>query len=158
MRRAALLLLLAAAAPAAEARHPLRDRADLSFSAIPLGTTRPPAALGLRERHRSGCHAFGECDWADAAGVLHYFREGDELVVKSVAVREWEGRPIAALGIGRARVRDAVIERVRAFLPEVALDCDPELCAGTLDEGWVRLFFDSQGNLSEVRIDARHFS
>jgi hypothetical protein len=158
-----LAALLAAAPAAGGAAHPLRDRADRSFSPIPLGTMRPPARLGLREVRANGCHAFGECDWADGRDVRHYFRERDELVVKSVRARDRAGRPIAALGIGRARARADVVGRVRAFLPDVRIDCVPEppratRCDASLDEGWLRLWFDANDGLTEVRLDARHFT
>lgn len=157
-----IALVIGALLAAAQPGHPLRDRADLSFSAIPLGTTRPPAELGLRELGEQGCRRFGECDWADAEGVRHYFWDGGELVVKSVRAHDLGDRPILALGIGRARTRAEVIAAVRAFLPEVALDCAGEegvtLCTTTLDAGWLRLWFDASGRLTEVRLDARHFT
>jgi len=160
--------LLAAAAPG----HPLRDRVDRSFSLIPLGTMRAPARLGLRELRQNGCHRYAECDWADARGVRHYFWEADELVVKSIRARDMAGREIAALGIGRARTRRDVLARARAFLPGVAIRCehgtaqpeagdaDPPVtsCAASLDAGWIRIWFDAADQLTEVRLDARHFT
>lgn len=170
--RAPLALLLGAVLAAASPGHPLRDRVDRSFSAIRLGTMRAPARLGLTERREQGCHHWGECNWADANGVLHYFWDADELVVKSVIARDVARRPISALGIGRARLRRDVIARVRAFLPGVAVSCvredgeplagDPAppvmRCDATLDEGWIRLWFDAADRLTEVRLDARHFT
>jgi hypothetical protein len=176
MRRLAALPLAALLAGAGVSRsggegHPLRDRADLSFSPIPLGTMRPPPSLGVRELREDGCHESRDCDWADARGVRHYFWEGDELVVKSVRARDVGGRAIAALGIGRARARAEVIANVRAFVPESEIACEPEAtmpepgdpaapatnCGGTLDEGWFRIWFDAADNLVEVRLDARHY-
>jgi hypothetical protein len=159
--------MLAAAAPG----HPLRDRVDRSFSAIPLGTMRAPARLGLRELRQNGCHRYTECDWADARGVRHYFWEANELVVKTIRARDMAGREISALGIGRARTRAQVLARVRTFLPRVAISCEHEeaqpeagdadppvtFCGATLDEGWIRIWFDAADQLTEVRLDARHF-
>ena len=154
--------LLAVSSPG----HPQRDRADASFSAIPLGVTRPPSELGLRELGAQSCRRFQECDWADDRGVRHYFWEDDELVVKRVLAEEVGDRPIAALGIGRARNRGEVLAAVQAFLPDAELDCarygdavaPVTICTGALDEGWLRLWFDGADKLTEVRLDARHFT
>lgn len=161
----ALAFLLLAAMSA----HPQRDRADASFSTIPLGTMRSPAAPGLARIDAPGCAEAGECEWADANGVRHYFWEQDELVVKRVLASDAGGQAIAAVGIGRARAQAEVIANVRAFLGDVALGCAEEeeeedaapastRCDASLDEGWLRIWFDAAGTLREVRIDARHFT
>jgi len=103
----------------------------------------------------------------DANHVQHYFGDSvGALVVKSIEVAHVGDRHIAALGIGKARSQNEVVDRVRRYLPEAEVDCDaapaeidgPYICGATLGDGWIRLFFDSSRRLTEVRIDAYHFT
>lgn len=133
---------------------------ERSFSAIPFGASEP--APGLTRTARESCEVWGECSYYDAERVEHYFWDG-ELVVKSVHVAEVGVRHIDALGIGTARSLDEVVERVRTFLPETEIDCEgfadgAVTCGATLGEGWISISFDNTRRLTEVRIDARHFT
>jgi len=137
----------------------LMDRADQSFSPIPFGSRSPPEGMVSIDPAR--CETESECEWRDARGVQHYYWEG-ELVVKMVTVANLGDRPISALGIGSARAMDEVLRNVRTFVPEVKVTCrqdgDGHDCGATLGEGWFRLFFDASGGLTEVRLDAYHFT
>lgn len=133
---------------------------ERSFSPIPFGASEP--APGLTRIIRDNCERWGECSYYDAERVEHYFWEG-ELVVKSVRVAEVGVKPIDALGIGTARSLDEVVERVRTFLPEAEIECESvadgtSTCGATLGEGWISVIFDDSRRLTEVRIDARHFT
>lgn len=138
--------------------------AEQSFSNIPFGSRKPPAGLILIDD--GGCvGGKGECTYRDGNHVQHYFGDSQgALVVKSIVVGHVGDRPIAALGIGTARTLDDVVERVRRFLPEADIDCDERAsandttCGATLGDGWFRLFFDGSRRLTEVRIDAYHFT
>lgn len=133
---------------------------ERSFSAIRFRASEP--APGLTLIARDDCEVRGECSYHDAKRVEHYFWEG-ELVVKSVHVAEVGDRHIDALGIGTARSLDEVVERVRSFLPEAEIDCEDfadgtASCGATLGEGWISIIFDNSRRLTEVRIDAYHFT
>ena len=138
--------------------------AEQSFSSIPFRTTRPPQSLTLLDD--GGCvDGRGECTYLDANHVQHYFGgPGGELVVKAVQVSDVGNEPIAALGIGRARDLGEVVERVQHFILEAKVTCDENLagneitCGATLGPGWIKLFFDASRHLTEVRIDAYHFT
>jgi len=133
---------------------------ERSFSAIPFGASEPAPGLTLIDR--DNCKVWGECSHHDAEGVEHCFWEG-ELVVKSAHVAEVGDRHIDALGIGTARSLDEVIERVTVFLLGSDIDCEdfPDgtaTCGATLGEGWIKIIFDSSRRLTDVRIDAYHFT
>ncbi len=74
-------------------------------------------------------------------------------------------RDIGALNIGTTRTRNEVLDRVRAFLPEIAIDClEPgkagegagiASCGGTFENGgWIKLLFGAGDRLTSARIDA----
>ena len=136
------------------------DAAERSFSDIPFGA--PESTPGLTIIDREHCERWGECSYRDVNRVEHYFREG-ELVVKTIQTAHIGDAPIDALGIGSARALDAVIGRVMSFMPEAKIDCQDiddghRNCGATLGEGWISLKFDSSHRLTEVRIDAYHFT
>lgn len=138
----------------------LLTAAERSFSDIPFGA--PETSPGLTLIARDDCKVWGECDYQDADRVVHYFWEG-ELVVKSVEIAGAGDQQVEALDIGTARSLDDVMERVRGFLPEAEIDCQEfedgtRNCGATLGEGWISLIFDSSRRLTEVRIDAYHFT
>lgn len=144
----------------------LLKAAERSFSDVPFGTKVPPPGLTLIENGKCASGR-GECSYIDANHVVHYFEDSEgTLVVKSIDVAQVGDSPITALGIGRARVLDEVVRRVRRFLPGAKIDCDglpaatgtPQVCGATLGDGWIKLFFDSSRRLTEVRIDAYHFT
>lgn len=137
----------------------LLQAAEQSFSNIPFGTREPPPSLTLIAD--DGCvDGRGECTYMDANHVQHHFVD-NTLVIKSIDTAHVSDRPIAALGIGKARALNKVLERVRRFLPEAEVDCDEyatdTTCGATLGDGWIKLFFDDSRRLTEVRIDAYHF-
>lgn len=138
----------------------LLAKSERSFSAIPFGASEPTPGLTLIDR--DNCKVWGQCSYHDAQGVEHYFWEG-ELVVKSVHVAEVGDLHIDALGIGTARSLDEVIERVTVFLLGADVDCEDfadgtATCGAKLGEGWIKIIFDSSRRLTEVRIDAYHFT
>lgn len=158
---AAAGLAFAAGAASAQTRSgpELLQAAERSFSAVPFGATEPQSSL--TKIVRNDCEEWGECTYGDAASVEHYFWDG-ELVVKMVTPAAVGDAEISALGIGRARSMDEVVERVRRFLPEAELDCradgDSTVCHATLGEGWITLWFDDARRLVQAKIDAYHFT
>lgn len=132
---------------------------DKSFSEIPFGAREAPEGLTIVKR--GDCEKWRECTYLGPTGVEHYFWEG-ELVVKSVQVAPKDHQSISALAIGHSRVFGDVMQRVRAFLPEAEIDCRMQdhgrACSAALGEGWITLRFDHQHLLTEVRIDAHHFT
>ncbi|HEV7343260.1 MAG TPA: hypothetical protein VGN68_16675 [Sphingopyxis sp.] len=134
-------------------------RADASFSAHRLNRVVRPQAIGKP----ANCFD-GECEWVDKAGVAHSFG-GKLLAIKSVSVRPDDRRALSALGIGTARDRSAVLTRVRAFLPEIKIDCleagqagegeGIAACGGSFKKGgWIKLLFGPDNRLTSARIDA----
>lgn len=141
------------------------DRADASFSRYPLNLPGTPQAVG-RLTNGDVCDDDEgiACEWEDEAGVHHIFA-GDTLAIKTVDVAMLGNRNIAALNIGTARARSDVLTKVRAFLPEVAIDClEPgkagegegiASCGGTFENGgWIKLLFGAGNRLTSARIDA----
>lgn len=163
---AALLLALSGGiAHAAERAADPFDRADESFSRYPLNLPSTPQLVG---RLTNGDVCDDEegiaCEWEDDAGVHHLFA-GDILAIKTVDVAALGSRNIGALGIGKARARAEVLAKVRAFLPEIKVDCLEHgkagegagiaSCGGSFDNGgWFKLLFDSRNRLTSARIDA----
>jgi hypothetical protein len=159
---ALLVVILGASSGVVAAQDPrsgpeLLTAAERSFSTFAFGTRE--GLSGLSIVIREDCEVRGECSYQDANRVDHFFWEG-ELVVKSVeAGDQW----IAALGIGRARSLDEVLEQVRLFLPEATIDCSHDAegtqnCGAMLGDGWISLTFDTSGRLTLARIDAYHFT
>ena len=117
-----------------------------------------------------GCEKTGECLWRDPAGVRYYLW-GDSpsdltVVIKIVHADDFEGRPINALGIGMERGREAVLAKIKQFLPDIQLNCDPanvsgnvgsDACGAFVDPGWVEVGFDGDGQLETIRFDGYHF-
>lgn len=154
------LLLLALLVQDPRSGPELLTVAERSFSDIPFGTRE--GVPGLTMVIEGQCQEWGECSYADANRVEHYFWEG-ELVVKAYAFTEGDTRPSPVLGIGTARDRDEVLARVEHLLPEAEIECRPEpdlghRCGATLGEGWITLQFDRNGRIQEARIDAYHFT
>lgn len=151
---------------AAQARiaDPFR-RADASFSRFPLNTRGVlPQAIGRLANGEICDDDMIECAWEDANGVQHTFG-GKVLAIKSITLKPGDRRAIGALDIGTARQPPEVLGRVRAFLPEVAIECvrGPDAgeggrtaCQGSFrNGGWLKLLFSAEtGRLEEVRIDA----
>lgn len=148
---------------------PLQVRVDRSFSDIAIDTPQRAVSEPLTEVRIDGCETADGCDWRDADGVRYFFW-GDPsdlwVVVKTVRADEFFSRPIRALGIGLARQREDVLANVRRFLGDVPLNCIPESsshnrsivgCHVVLDPGWIRIWFDKNGQLLEARFDGYHF-
>ena len=163
---AALLLALSgASAQAGETIADPFDRADASFSRYPLNLPSTPQAIGrLTNGDVCGDKEGIDCEWEDDNGVHHIFA-GDTLAIKTVDVAALGKRDIAALNIGAARNRGEVLAKVRAFLPEIAIDClEPgkagegdgiASCGGSFDNGgWIKLLFGPDNRLTSARIDA----
>lgn len=140
------------------------DRADASFSRYPLNLPSTPQAIG-RLTNGDVCDDKDgiSCEWQDEAGVVHIF-SGDLLAIKAVDVGA-DTPAVSALGIGSARARTDVLAKVRAFLPEIAIDClEPgragegegiASCGGTFENGgWIKLLFGPDNRLTSARIDA----
>lgn len=149
----------AAASQSVRSGRELLVAAERSFSDIPFGA--PESTPGLTIIDREQCGRWGECSYRDADRVEHYFL--GELVVKTLRTADVGDGPIKALGIGDARSLDAVMDKVRRFLPEAEIDCQEgdggaRNCGATLGEGWISLRFDTSNRLIEVRIDAYHFT
>ncbi|WP_428627459.1 hypothetical protein [Sphingopyxis sp.] len=163
----AAALLLALSCGAAHAKDQIADpfdRADASFSRYPLNLPSTPQAIG-RLTNGDVCdddNGFS-CEWQDDAGVVHIF-SGDILAIKAVDVGA-ATPSLSALGIGTARTRNDVLTKVRAFLPEIKIDClEPgqagegegvASCGGSFENGgWIKLLFDANNRLKSARIDA----
>lgn len=139
-------------------------RADASFSRFPLEKRTTPQAIG---RLTNGADCDDDmilCEWEDDNGVRHIMG-GDVLAIKVIQPAPGDTRNISALGIGTARQRGQVLKNVRAFIPEIAIDCRTEeesgegdglySCGGSFEKGaWLKLIFDTNDNLVTARIDA----
>lgn len=151
----------------AQGGKPIADpylRADASFSRFPLEKRTTPQAIG---RLTNGADCDDEmilCEWEDDNGVRHIMG-GDVLAIKVIEPAPGDTRNISALGIGTARQRGQVLKNVRAFIPEIAIDCRTEeesgegdglySCGGSFDKGaWIKLIFDTNDTLVTARIDA----
>jgi hypothetical protein len=161
---ALLLVLCSGASHAADRIADPFDRADASFSRYPLNLPSTPQAIG-RLTNGDICNDDDglPCEWEDVAGVVHVFA-GDILAIKVLDVRAGSG-DLAAMGIGAARARGDVLAKVRAFLPEIAIDCleadkagegaGIASCEGSFkDGGWFKLLFGPDNRLITARIDA----
>lgn len=162
---AALALLVGA--HTAHAKPAISDpfaRADASFSPHALNRTVAPKKIGRLVNAKDCTETAIDCEWQDRAGVRHIFG-GEVVAVKLINATEVGKRNIAALGIGTARTRPEVVARVRAFLPEIAIDClEPgqagegagiSSCGGSFTpDGWIKLLFGPDNRLTFVRIDA----
>ncbi len=165
---ALLIAFLPVAAPAAERIADPFDRADASFSRFPLNLPTTPQAIG-RLTNGDVCtdaESGFDCEWEDDAGVVHVVVGDEDIVaIKSIDGAALGNRNIGALNIGTARKRSDVLARVRAFLPEIAIDCrEPgeagegegiASCGGSFGNGgWIKLLFGPDNRLQTARIDA----
>ena len=135
------------------------EKVDWSFSGTAIDTSY--AELDLPDDLSAICEEWSDCEWQDDEDVRHaiWGQDTDSLrvVVKSVSARDFEGRPIPALGIGEARRRDEVIEKVEAFLGGAELDCVSgdaiESCGTEVLPGWITVDFDTEGRLLKAKFD-----
>lgn len=161
---ALLLALPGGMAHAGESIADPFDRADESFSRYPLNLPSTPQLVG-RLTNGDVCDDDGiACEWEDDAGVHHIFA-GETLAIKTVDVAALGNRNITALNIGTARTRGEVLAKVRAFLPEITVDCleadkagqgkGIASCEGSFaNGGWFKLLFGPDNRLTSARIDA----
>ena len=165
---ALVLALLPIATPAAERIADPFDRADASFSRYPLNLPTTPQVIG-RLTNGDVCtdaESGIDCEWENDAGVVHVV-VGDESIIgiKSIDAAALGNRNVGALNIGSARTRADVLAKVRAFLPEIEIDCrEPgeagegkgiASCGGSFDSGgWIKLLFGPDNRLQSARIDA----
>ena len=159
--------LLVALCPIAAQNKNIVDpfkRADASFSRFAMNIPTKAQSIGRPTNS-------GECDddmilctWEDTAGVEHVL-VGNKIAIKSISAKRAGATSLTALNIGTARSRDKVLARVRAFLPEIEVDClEPgeagegegiASCGGAFDSGgWIKLLFDTNNQLLDARIDA----
>lgn len=162
----ALVALLASAA-GAHAKPAIADpltRADASFSRHALNQVTDPKKIGRLVNEKDCTETAIDCEWQDSAGVRHIIF-GEVIAIKIINAAEVGNRDISALNIGTARARPDVMARVRAFLPEIAIDClEPgqagegegiASCGGSFEpDGWIKLLFGPDNQLTFVRIDA----
>lgn len=160
-------LALLVGAHAAHAKPAIADplaRADASFSPIALNRAIDPKKIGRLVNEKDCTETAIDCEWQDSAGVRHIIF-GEVTAIKIINATEVGNRDIAALDIGTARARPDVMARVRAFLPEIAIDClEPgqagegegiSSCGGSFKpDGWIKLLFGPDNQLTFVRIDA----
>lgn len=156
-----------AASPQAQAKATIADpltRADASFSAHALNRAVDPKKIGRLVNEKDCTETAIDCEWQDRAGVRHIIF-GEVVAIKIINAAEVGNRDISALNIGTARTRPEVMARVRAFLPEIAIDClEPgqagegegiASCGGSFEpDGWIKLLFGPDNRLTFVRIDA----
>ncbi|WP_439568098.1 hypothetical protein [Sphingopyxis sp.] len=139
-------------------------RADTSFSRFALNQVTDPKVIGRLVNEQDCTETAIDCEWQDSAGVRHIIF-GEAVAIKIINAAEVGNRDIAALNIGTARARPEVMARVRAFLPEIAIDClEPgqagegdgiSSCGGSFKpDGWIKLLFGPDNRLTFVRIDA----
>ena len=139
-------------------------RADSSFSRFAMNVPTKAQSIGRPTNS-------GECDddmilctWEDSDGVEHVL-VGNKIAIKSISAKRAGATSLTALNIGTARSRNEVLARVRAFLPEIEVDCLESgeagegegiaSCGGAFDSGgWFKLLFDANNQLLDARIDA----
>ena len=160
-------LALLPATHAAYAKPAIPDplaRADASFSVHALNRSVDPKKIGRLVNEKDCTDSAIDCEWQDSAGVRHVIF-GEVVAIKLINAAEIGNREISALNIGNARARPDVMARVRAFLPEISIDClEPgqagegegiASCGGSFEpDGWIKLLFGPDQQLTFVRIDA----
>lgn len=160
----AALLISGSGAHATSAIADPLVRADTSFSRYALNQVADPKAIGRLVNEKDCTETAIDCEWQDSAGVRHIIF-GDVIAIKIINAAEVGNLDISALNIGTARARPDVMARVRAFLPEIAIDClEPgqagegegiASCGGSFKpDGWIKLLFGPDNQLTFVRIDA----
>lgn len=160
----AALLIGATATHAKPAIADPLTRADASFSPHALNRPVDPEKIGQLVNEKDCTETAIDCEWRDSAGVRHIIF-GEAIAIKIINAAELGSRNISALNIGTARTRFEVMARVRAFLPEIAIDClEPgqagegdgiSSCGGSFKpDGWIKLLFGPDNRLTFVRIDA----
>lgn len=160
----AALLISAAGAHAKPAIADPLVRADTSFSRHALNQVADPKVIGRLVNEKDCTETAIDCEWQDSAGVRHIIF-GEVIAIKIINAAEVGNRDISALNIGTARARPEVMARVRAFLPEIAIDClEPgqagegegiASCGGSFKpDGWIKLLIGPDNQLTFVRIDA----
>jgi len=102
----------------------IEERADTSFSAYPLGEeTLSLNSQGFKLLDDECTKSDDVCVWRDPNGVLHYLNEDNTLTSKAVVAKDFADRSIAALGIGTARNRPAVLANASRYLLGAKAEC-----------------------------------
>ena len=140
-------------------------KADRSFSELVFGMTREAAAdLQLREIIEQDCDVNGQCDWliASAPHVRHAFDENGTVDRKTIIIDDYGNGAVRALGIGNARLKEAVVDAVAAYLPGIAFTCRSveeagegegrSSCGATLGGANIKLIFADSDVLAEVHL------
>lgn len=162
MRGLISLLLAAGLTSAAQAQDMQFQRLDASFSDIAIDVQRADVEHRLTQVDYADCMQWDECDWRDQEGVRYHFwkKKSDDivLVAKMVEASDFEGREIAALGIGLARERGDVLAKMGAFLGHAEIACDTrryghQSCGVSVGPGYVSAIFNSNGQLSGLVFD-----
>jgi len=108
-------------------------------------------------------YPLSECTYYDQSRIQHYYFE--DLKMKIVVAADFEGRSIPAVGIGEARGRAEVLDRVSRFLEDASFDCMPqepndgtadESCFTLIGEGWITLYF-LDGELVSIELTSSHY-
>lgn len=159
--------LMVALCPVAAQNNNIADpfkRADASFSRFAMNVPTKAQAIGRLTNGDECDDDMILCTWEDSVGVEHVL-VGNKIAIKSISAKQAGTTSLTALNIGTARSRNEVLARVRAFLPEIEIDClEPgeagegegiASCGGTFDNGgWFKLLFDANNQLFDARIDA----
>ena len=149
----------------AQAEMDLVAKADRSFSELPFGTEKNDARDLLQiEVTNTVCDRDPGCQWliASAPHVRHGFDEDGLLVAsKHIIIDDYGAGEVRALGIGNAKLKEYVVDAVKAFLPGVELTClsiekagegaGRSSCGATIGEANVKLIFD-EDVLAEVHM------
>jgi hypothetical protein len=154
--------------PSADPDAAMITKADRSFSELPFGADRNDAVdllqLQLREIVEDDCDINGTCDWliASAPHVRHRFDENGLVTSKHIIVDDIGNGEIRALGIGRERISERVIDNIIAFLPCVEITCLPvgeagegegrSSCGGNIGDANFKLIFADTDILAEVHL------
>lgn len=118
--------------------------------------------LQLREIVEDDCDINGRCDWliASAPHVRHRFDDNGLVTSKHIIVDAIGNGEIRALGIGRERISERVIDNIIAFLPGIEMTCLPvddagegegrSSCGGNIGGANFKLIFADTDILAEV--------
>jgi hypothetical protein len=159
-----LALSTAGHAAKGETEGQMLARASKSFSPYSFNTPLSQIERKLTKSDSKACEQSTECTYIDKNNVEHHFWFDDPplLVVKAIDVRKMSRRKVVAMNIGKARSKDAVLNRVDDFFNGRQIDCDEWdneydaliVCSVNLGEGWTKLYFDDEFRLVYMRLDA----
>jgi hypothetical protein len=148
------------------------SRISLSFSALPLNSQAKNLIINFADTIYAHCETPWNCRFEDVDHVDHGF-EGEQgyLSSKSLNTSHYQDKSISALGIGFARDKSEVLNKISSFLNTRQYECSdvPDILAGgglrysgntacvwTLVNGHVSASFSEQGQLASVRFSHTH--